>query len=218
MAFNTKDSVWYVGNIGKDLPECISKSPSIEIFNADFSKNLGKISLRGIMQPNSYIQGIAYDSADDAIWFCSFEEGMVRKISKRREVLDSVNIFHPTGICIDEKTRDIYILTMNSIIRLDKDMVIKALNRMEIPAQDQLAFHDGNLYMTSGADYNEPQFLHRINAKTLNVDTCWAMEGSYAIEGLAFKDSILYIANDGLYHSAKVPENKVIMYDAKNLN
>lgn len=55
-----------------------------------------------------------------------------------------------------------------------------------------------------------------VDLETNEIKPVYELQDSYAIEGIAIVDDVLYVLNDGYYHDAKVAVNQVNMYDLKN--
>lgn len=82
LTYHENENVFYVGNIGKSLPQTAGFRPTIVKLSEDFSEVLGEIPLYEIFPSMEDIQGLAIDYSDNSIWFCSTGENMIRHISE----------------------------------------------------------------------------------------------------------------------------------------
>lgn len=214
LCFNDNDSTWLIGNFGNITPKETDGRPSIEIYTKDF-QHLSSIPVGKIFPKMKDIQGVAYSPKDSTIWFCSFDEGIVRKIDMSAHLIDSLLIPQPTGIALNESGNELYILTPKELINFKSEG--GGLSHINIPGQDALSYSNGVLYMTSGLDYQNDQYVHVIDPKSLRIVEQYKMHGSDAIEGIAFVDSTIYIANDGIYHQSKSAKNRILKYNKFHL-
>jgi hypothetical protein len=211
MTFNPADSCWYVGNVGAFHPDEKPKS-SIEILSSDFKRVRASIPLYHRFPKMVCVQGLAVDEYASGLYVCSFEEGLVRHISLSGESIDSISIAAPTGVVLDKKRGLLWILTFSNLIALDSTRQIVYEYQMSMPGQDQLAILDDKLYITHGCDYQRSQEVSVFDITKKKIVKSYTVNQSYAIEGIDIVDSLVYIANDGLYHSAKIQKNQVNVY------
>lgn len=211
LAYDSNNREWLIGDLGAKSNKDVT-SPQIKIYNKDFTQMVRSIPLYKFYPRMKDIQGIAYNAADSTILFCSFDEGILRKIDGGGYLLDSLNVTQPTGVAIESKTQNVFILTMDALIKLDNSFRLRNHTKISLPGQDQLCVYDNYLYLTYGLDYGNSQYMAEIDLNTLAIKRQWQMEGSYAIEGVAAMKDTFFIANDGEYHSAHNPKNYISVY------
>lgn len=210
LAYDSHDDEWYVGNIGINAPGDGEISSSIEVFDGNFQKWLRTISLADKYPQMEDIQGICIDPEDKSIWVCSFAENLIRKIDRDGHSCDSLHVKRPTGVAISDGL--CWALTPNSLMLMKKNgEIIRTINVKE-QAQDQLCIIDNKVLITYGDDYNNNQYLIQLDSDCDIFRKKYILENSYAVEGIVARDQLLYIANDGYYHSAKVPRNLICVY------
>jgi DNA-binding beta-propeller fold protein YncE len=132
--------------------------------------------------------------------------------------LDSLSISKPTGVAIDQATGHLWVLTFTDLIEYTKEFRQISTFPIHKDGQDQLAILNGKIYITHGLDYSKDQFVSVFDIATRRIDETYTVDKSYAIEGIAIVDSLVYIANDGLYHDAKIKRNQVNIYKLSNFN
>lgn len=71
---------FYIGNIGKETPETNGFHSEIMICNNDFTEIIDRIDIGSLFPDMEDVQGIAIDTSDNSIYFCSFSENIVRHI------------------------------------------------------------------------------------------------------------------------------------------
>lgn len=225
LAYNSVLHEWYVGNIGISKPEAGQINSSIEVFNEDFTQWLRSIELAQIFPNMVDVQGLSIDSTDGSLWVCSYAEDLLRKIDVRPHqqhnmstqsitqeeyLLDSLHITRPTGVTHSDEY--CWILTPDSLLQINRAK--KSIRTIAVAekAQDQIAIHNDEIFITYGNDYSNNQFLLQIDTRQENRRRKFELEGSYAVEGIVIRDSLIYVANDGFYHSAKNPKNIICVY------
>lgn len=207
---------FFVGNIGILKPEDseIMKS-TIVILSEDFSTKLSELRLYEVYPHLKDIQGIAYNYDDETLWFCSFSENRVYNINTDGTLIESYEISKPTGIAYDSSRRCIWILTYTKLLQLDEMGAINISYDINVEGQDQLCYDSENdkLLMTAGLNYDGTNYVYQINPQDGHLVLLYNLVDSYAVEGIALMGGNMYIANDGLYHNAKIPQNLVNIYN-----
>lgn len=217
MTFYDKDSVWYVGDIGTLSPEN-DLSSVIRVIDKNFQRIIRTIPLYTTFPDMQAIQGIAIDSIDTSIWLCSYEENLIRHIDQGGNSLSYFSMKHPTGITYDKDDDTLWVLTSDTLYKTDKlGNRIDSISFCE-RAQDQICKYGNKLYITSGDDYQKEQFVWTIDLNKNKYAKKYIASGCYAIEGIAIVDSVIYIANDGIYHNARIRANIVNCYPLNSLS
>lgn len=218
MAYDPLEDCFWVCNFGRILPNEGEHRPSI----IKLSRNI-KLQAEydfNLIEDDEYnrnLQGIAYDSKEDSLWVSGGKQ--LINVSKDGKLISKVQIdweeCQLNGVAYDEATDSIWVLCSHDyLLNVNKDGSIIKRIECDIYAQDQLAYSEsGELYFTAGADYTGNQnFLFKMDVNTGECSPCYQLVNSYAVEGICFVDGLLYVMNDGFYHSALISENIVNVY------
>lgn len=212
MTYNSLDSCWYIGNIGAYHPDEDMRS-TIVVLSKDLKQIKRTIPLYELFPAMLDVQGVAVNEMDNSIYLCSFSENKVRHISDDNQIIDSISIDRPTGVAIDKKTGHLWVLTFSDLVEYDQNHKQLSNSPIVKDGQDQLAILDGKIYITHGLDYSKSQFVSIFDIASRELEKTYTVDSSYAIEGIAIVDSLVYIANDGLYHDAKINKNQINIYN-----
>lgn len=215
LAFDAVEKCFYIGNIGKrrfDSKENIHST--IVVLDKNFSFIVKQIDIGNIFPEMGDVQGLTIDSSDDTIWFCSFQENMVRHIDKKGKDLGGLEIKNPTGIAYDSRFDHIWVLTYSELLCMEKNGKVKKSIPVSIEGQDQIWIDENNLrvLMTGGINYQGENYVYSIDLNSGEIKKLYTLLDSYAIEGIAVDSGNMYIANDGVYHKAKVEANQINIY------
>ena len=230
-ATGTYAGCWIVGNDGRIGPDTITTGPeavnncSVLILSPDFSRIVKEYNIKGNSSdfPSAgSIQGVAWDSSDDTIWFAEQGSKKVYHINmagvKLAGTLDVTSIFDsssylPNGIAYDA-TNDA--LWLGQYATQKAFRVSCATGSVQATLATALAFdHDqlgydestGYLYYSRGANgYNAEVYV--VLASTGAGVRSWAgLEMSQAAEGvfIDWSKKQIYVVNDGGFHAAAKP-------------
>lgn len=219
MSYEKNEDVFYVGNIGKTLPTSNGFKSTIVKLSKNGTVNLGEIKLYNIFPTMLDIQGITIDENDDTIWFCSTGENKIRHITKAGVEIESIDLDKPTGIVYDNRTNTLWVLTYTKLLNINKDgKIIDSIN-ISIEGQDQLFLDESKniMYFTAGVNYHSDNYVYKIDLSTKKIDLVFKLKDSYCVEGIYIENGIMYILNDGYYHSGKNPINQLNKYDINQL-
>lgn len=202
--------------IGIKTPDDIdSIESSIVVVSDDFKSLKYVIPLYENFPSMKDVQGVAYNHNDNTLWICSFGENKVHHITSSGSHISSIDINKPTGIAYDPKQECLWILTYSQLLKVKADGEFIRTFNVAIEGQDQLCYDEANsrLLMTVGLNYHGTNYVYEIDIKTGNINLLYKLEDSYAIEGIALYNGFMYIANDGMYHSARIPVNQINRYN-----
>lgn len=211
MTYNTVDSCWYIGNIGARSPKDDFQS-SIMVMNSDFTAVKRQLSIYEVFPEMVDVQGVAVNESDQSIWFCSFSEDMVRHITADCQSLDSLSVGQPTGIAFQQDNRHIWVLTFTELQEYDSNKHLLRRYKHKLHAPDQIVILGDRILITRDDDYQKEQHVSVYSIPKNKIETALVVAQSFAIEGISIKDSLVYIANDGAYHQAKIARNQVNLY------
>ena len=218
MCYDSIGHVFYIGNIGILKPEDADNIKStIVVLSENLLTVQREIRLYEQYQNMKDVQGVAYDGKDNTLWFCSFGENKIYHIYPNGIYIGSYDIKKPTGIAIDPTRNSVWVLTYTQLLQLNKKGIIQQIFDIEIEGQDQLCYDSSKdrLIMTAGLNYSGTNFVYEINPLNGKYQLKYNLLDSYAVEGIALYKGKMYIANDGLYHNAKMPRNQINIYEYK---
>ena len=173
--------------------------------------------MNDILGEDINLQGISYDKKDDSLWLATGNE--IYNIEKDGTTKKNISLgrytkYKSNGIAVDNDF--IWVLCYSEfLLKLDREgNVIKKI-KFNYQDQDHICLLDnGNLYATVGADYDgENNFVFEINTQSGYNKCTYAVQESYAIEGIIVLDDKMYILNDGKYHKAKMQDSYIAVYD-----
>lgn len=215
LVYDKNEDVFYIGNIGKDLPTTEGFKSTIVKVSKDFTENLGEIKLYEIFKDMDDIQGLTIDYSDDSFWFCSFAENKIRCVSKDGEDIESIDYDKPIGITYDNRTDSLWVLSNESLNNISKKGDIIKSIEVQIEGQDQLWLDEesNKMYFTAGNNYKGKNYVYTVDLNTDKVTKIYTLKDSYAVEGIYISKNEMYILNDGYYHNGKVAVNQVNKYD-----
>ena len=216
--WDKKEESFFIGNAGKYKPSDKTFQASIEVMKNDFSIIKRSIPCYLKFENMRDIQGVT-KSIDRTIWLCSYGENKVRHIDEKGNEIGNFNMKEPSGIANDSRSNTLWILTNDYLYNCTYDGIIQKTIKIRIKGQDQLFLDEKNdlIYFSAGADYHGDSYIYIVDLKTNNVKPLYVLKDSYAIEGIAIVDDVLYVLNDGYYHDAETPVNQVNMYFLNNL-
>lgn len=218
LAYDAQSETFLVGDIGKELPTSSGFASQIVRIQPDFETVVGTIPLYTEFPNMQDIQGLAIDTSDGSIWFCSHSEGLIRNIDTSGNGIKSISISGGvSGIAYDRKHDYFWILTSstNKILKVSKSgEIIEQYAFGYNDALDQCFLDEGRglLYITAGTNYAGRNNVYCFNTVTHEQSIACTVD-SYSVEGIWLGDTDkMIILNDGYYHSAAVPYNQVNIY------
>ena len=217
LAYDIKSNTFLIGDIGKATPSTPEFASQIIRVHPDFETIVEQIPLYTKFPNMSDIQGIAIDTSNDSIWFCSSGEGKVRNITQSGTNRGVFDLSSASGIAYSSRDDSLWILVTNTneILKVSKSGTVKeryAFGYNETVDQCFLDESRGLLYITAGANYSARNNIYCFNINTHEQYIACIVD-SYAVEGIWLGDTDkMIILNDGYYHSAYVGENQVNIY------
>ena len=216
LTWDTSDNSFWIGDYGTqnmgDIPY-----PRIVEVDKDLKKILRVLELSNVLSIDDNLQGVAYDQKNDSLWLAVGES--CKNIDKNGNLIYEFNLgkyskYNANGICVDNDT--LWILCYSKyLLHYDKTGFLIKEYRFNYKDQDQICIFEDTILATIGSDYSgENNYVVSIDKDAdASMYVKYQLKGSYAIEGIAIVDGKLYIANDGLYHNAKIKESYISVYD-----
>lgn len=219
LACDAAEEAFLIGNCGKMLPEdTIFRATIVKVSQKEF-RYLSEIKLYEMFPAMKDIQGLTIDTSDQSIFFCSFGERKVRHISKDGVDLGGFDLETPSGISYDARTDTLWVLTYTSLVHLSKTGEMLEEIPFSVEGQDQIYLDEENdtIYITAGLNSSAQNEVYRADLQSKKIKLMFTLQDSYGIEGIDIEGDSMYVLNDGYYHSARVPENHVRLYDITTL-
>lgn len=222
MTYDEDRDVYYIGKYGKTYQEESYDGSVIVVMDRELKEILNVIQLKdAVNYENDNIQGVAYDSNDQSIWFTDGKR--IYEIDAgswkwKRTISLPERYRKPNGLAYEKDSDTLWCLLQEDfLLHLNKDGNIIEEIACDYDAQDQLGFdEEGILCFTAGADYKgTDNFIYELINDGIFLR--YRLLDSYAVEGLVFREGYLMVANDGLYHEAKVPANLINFYKLDDL-
>lgn len=187
-------------------------TPRIIETDKEIKKVKNIIEIKG---SNYNIQGISYSKNTKTLWIATGRS--IINVTKDGKIIKEIefdqNKCISNGIYYNDINDSISVLCYEKYL-LNLDVYGKILNesKMDIKNQDHLTIKNFNTYISAGANYNGKNYIIVFDEEN-KIKKIYELKESYAIEGIVFKKNKLYVANDGLYHSAKIKDNYIVIYD-----
>lgn len=215
LAYDPTTETFLIGEIGALLPGETIRS-SIVRMPTDFSEITETIPLYSAFPSMADVQGVAFDTSNNTIWFCSHTENKIRNISSAGASLGDIATSQPTGIAYSSDDDTFWILSYDNVIRhINKSgAIIESYNFAYNDTLDQcfLDEYRGLLYITAGSNYTGRNNVYCFDINTHEQSIACTVD-SYSVEGIWLgDDDKMIILNDGYYHSAAVDKNQVNIY------
>lgn len=210
------DGHFYVGNLGKRNSSDEESQVSIIKYDSNFCEE----SVIYLPKSIKNIQGVTYDTVHETLWYTDTK--LLYEIDENGKELQRLSVkkwsnYGLNGLLYDDRDDSLWILcTANYLIHISKDgTCIDEPIKCSFINQDQICFDENyNIYFTVGADYSgDNNFLGMIETKSGKISISYRLTNSYAVEGIVIHNKKLYVANDGLYHSATIDNNNIQIYD-----
>lgn len=220
LAYDEDSDTFLVGDIGKALPSSEGFASQIVRVTSDFQTVVEQIPLYTSFPNMADIQGIAIDTSDGTIWFCSTSERRIRHIDAEGNSIGSFSVSdaQPTGIAYSSADDSFWVLTYadtNNIKRMSKSgAVLEQYTFTYDETLDQCFLDEGRgcLYITAGANYSSRNNVYRFDLATHAQSVACTVD-SYSVEGIWIGEDSMVIVNDGYYHSAYDGRNVANIYD-----
>lgn len=220
------DGTWWVANDGRDQESGGNglQVPSLVHLSADFTTKLGEILCSSIDAGiTGSIQGIAYDTSDDTLWFVSQADSKVWHVGTNGSVIGSLALaFPPNALAIDGANLIVgHASTSGSFTRAEwvnkstgataKSILLLYSNpdHFHFDASDG---SQGALWASWGTN-NVPGIVAKFDVATAQATGFWSLAEADAIEGIHVTGSTLSVLSDGYFHGAASALNRALTYD-----
>lgn len=223
LTFNDDNQTFWIADLGILQGESIEHmKPRLININASFSKVLNRLNIPDNYLTGSFnLQGIAYDKKDQAIWLAIGSKMIEIDTSGNviREIeLNVYDKYQANGIAYDNEDDTIWVLcAYKYILHYDKLGLLLSAFPFNQEGQDQIVIREQKIYVTVGNDYrgsnNYVYVVNKINGATIGI---YRVKGSNAVEGICFKNSQMYIANDGFFHDDIIGKSYISVYELQD--
>lgn len=217
LTWDDNDKTFWIGDYGamsnKDTP-----SPRVVEVSRDLSEIVKLVDLSEVLSSDDNLQGIAYDELTNSLWLAVGDT--VKNISKDGALIFEFDLgkytkYKSNGICVDETDDSLWVLCRTKyLLHYDKSGNLIKEYQFNYKDQDQIFLYDGMMLVTVGADYTgEENYIVSINIENGNISVPYQISEAYAVEGICVVEDKMYIANDGLYHDAKIKESYISVFE-----
>lgn len=208
-------NLWY-GNFGAYNALATGPSPQAQVVQMS-PLALGTVVTALNLTPNSTIQGVAYDTVNDSLWWSGAASNLIYNINKLTGAsigtIAVTSFSDPNGIAYDS-IRDGFWVTSsgssNNMILIDRSGTVLrtyawgAQGLIDHVSFDSTRGSSGYLWCTTGA--NGTQGVVYAFDIALDRPVCaFTTSNAYAIEGVYVDTNTMYIASDAYYHSVGTP-------------
>lgn len=218
LTFDTDKDTFWIADYGAMNSEDNPEPRLIEV-NKEWTHVVSTISLNNIVDSNANVQGVCYDSSNESLWFATGDK--IINISKEGHEIGSIKLgpyakYKANGVTYNPTDNSLWVLCYEKyLLNYSKDGHLLSRIKMNLQDQDQIyMLNEHELIVTVGADYNGTNnFIVKVNISSGEISVWYQVVGSYAVEGVCVVDDNLYIANDGLYHNAKIKKSYISIYN-----
>ncbi|RRN78543.1 hypothetical protein EIM50_13720 [Pseudoxanthomonas sp. SGD-10] len=201
---------WVVGNHGLPAPGT-GNTPSIVILSPDMRRIVKEIPCLPLFPTIVSIQGVAWDTSDDTIWFVDKANQTLRHISVAGADLgEHIAVPHAiNGLAYRPDVDGLYAPaegTANlNLYSCADGSLISTVSGIS-PTADQCHYNAalGQFWITRGNNGADGEYI-AYDPDTGRMLLRRTLPGSQSIEGLHFDGSILTVVNDGAYHTEANP-------------
>jgi hypothetical protein len=210
------DGTWWCGNDGRNLDGDLTYAPSLVHMSADWSTKLGEILLAPLYPGIESVQGVAYDTSDDTLWFSDLSGNLIRHIQTDGTVLDSDDIAFtaPNGLAYDAARDMLYVGTTSGVSRVTMAGAVDAAYDAGASTWDQL-WYDADLdlvYVSWGTNGSDGGLVV-VDIDEDRIVAEYDLPGFDAAEGIHLDGRTLTTLNDGYFHGTPSGANAVLVYD-----
>ncbi|MBK8246210.1 MAG: hypothetical protein IPK85_02205 [Gemmatimonadetes bacterium] len=184
--------------------------------SADFSTKLGEILLAPLYPGIESVQGVAYDTSDDTLWFSDLSGNLVRHIQTDGTLLDDDDIAFtaPNGLAYDAGRDMLYVGTTSGVSRITMAGAEDAAYDAGASTWDQL-FYDSTydlVYVSWGTNGSDGGVVV-VDLDEDRIVAEYSLPGFDAAEGIHLSGRTLTTLNDGYFHGTPSGENAALVYD-----
>ena len=216
LTWDSYDSAFWIGDYGA-LTNTETPAPRLVEVDKALKNVIQTIDLSSILSTADNLQGVAFDNSNNSLWLAIGKT--VKNIDKTGTVLSEFDLgkyskYMANGICVDSEDGTLWVLCYSRyLLHYDKfGNLIKKMN-VNFRDQDHIVVNADQIWVTAGADYNgDENYVLTMDKNSGDISVKYKVIGAYAVEGICIVGSNMYIANDGLYHNAKIKESYISAY------
>jgi hypothetical protein len=215
---------WLVGNAGQAASDGTPLNPSLVILSSDYSTIVQELDMFGVIGANT-IQGVAVDT-DGTYWLASGNIGVIVHVTSAGVEIERFAIPSVNGLALDSTRGTAGSLwyctfpTAGLVIKrwdIALETTVTADN-IALPAgasiPDQLHYNSNLIYLTQGGSGEDGDIYVFDATSKEHIAYIAPLAQAQAIEGAYISGNVLYIANDGGYHTNATPAiSAIIEYD-----
>lgn len=216
------DGTWWACNDGRDVFGDTSYESSLVHLSADFSTKLGEIVLDPVYTGIQSVQGIAYDTSDDTLWFADYNGQAIRHITLAGSAITGDQItglgYSPNGLARDSDNDRLFIgRDSSTTIELRSCVNGSLIQSYTVGpstngSRDHFYYAGGNVLYISAGPNDTPGMIQKWVVGDASATTIYAMREADAIEGIYYVGSTLYVLNDAYFHGSISAVNRALTF------
>lgn len=218
LAHDASDDTFWISNDGRNVFGDTSYLPSLVHVSKAGDAKLDEILLAPLFPSAQSIQGVTVDTSDNTLWFASFDEDLIRHVSKTGTNLGAIAVANePNGLAYDPTTDSLLVLfdADDTIKRYDcaTGALLETHNLGAHFMLDHLWFDPAAncVWFSVGAN-NTSGFIKRYNLTTGILSPAILVPDADSIEGIYMDGANLWVANDGYFHAGTPALNRLLKY------
>jgi Alpha-L-arabinofuranosidase B, catalytic len=214
LAHDPVDNAWWVGNDGRNVLADVTFQPSLVKLSIDGSTKLAELDMGALFALNNSIQGVAYDTTDDSIWFASPSENLIRHVSKAgANLANHISKTAPNGLCYDSLRDALWYTSGTNLFRISKAGTLQDTVALGVAELDHLFYDVGrDLVWYSYGGNGVPGNVKAYKPTTAATTHFFRLPSAQAVEGISILGSTLYVCHDGYFHNVAPLENQLQTY------
>lgn len=218
MAKDPTNGTWWVVNFGRISSSVVVYTPSLMNVSSDFSTKISEIDLLTAYPSIGNVQGLAYDTSDNTLWFTDSDNNAIGHISKTGTVLTGLSLaFSPNSLTYDPTLNCLIYNQTSSIIWANKTTGATIKSITSGGGYDHLYFDStsgvsGTLWGSYGPN-GAPAGINRYDVATQLWTGHWSIPEIQAVEGLHCVGGVLTLVEDARYHNVGYLTNSAAVYN-----
>jgi hypothetical protein len=195
------DLNWWIGNDGRNQDGDSSYLTSIVKISADGTTKLAEWPI-----PQLGVQGVAYDTSNDTLWYCGNADQFIFHLNKNTGAsLGSIPFVgaQPNGLAYDSFRDKLWCLFGQSISRVNKATgAIEFSYDLQGIGGDHISYDSARDYLWISAGANAtPGLLLAYDIKKDRIVWQGTLTSTEAVEGVYIAGSLITVVTDGWFHA-----------------
>lgn len=214
LTYDPVDLNWWCGNDGRNLDGDVTYEPSLVQVSLNGVTLVDEIDVGTLFASAESVQGVAYDTSDDTLWFCSKAENLIRHVTKAgADIADEITKTGPNGLCYDSQRDRLWYTQDSTLFRITKTGTQEFSVVLGFSDVDQLSYDAVSdlVWISSGANGSLGN-VWGYSPSLARFTQVYKLTSATAIEGAYLLGSTMYVLHDGYFHSTTPGENQLQTY------